>query len=384
MLINLSPEECVGALRSGMLDYVALWEPYASLAVAAGGMVVFTDRDLDFRVFSYLACTQRAVEDKHSELEAISRAHLDAASRLRDDPGRYAARLRMVFGSEIDSRSYESLLHDGYLWPSTDLLSADVLPPDVEKSLTAVADIHQVLQATHFVRAPLDQFLALFAGPAKSSSEVLRLGYSNSIMCATFHVADYDGLFEHHGLTVQAGKRRISDRIARLGADVQEDLRLCHELLSRDPELVIQKLGRMNEQIFREMLRRVSGQEPKSVAAAIETLRELKAAPPDILSWADSVRSIRNVATHQEDVLDPDEAQNVFNIMLNIVEWYDRQSTEVLVTPKRCRRCSLDLEEAWVACPQCGTTTSQKCANCGGALDPSWKVCPRCGRGVGA
>jgi len=382
MWINLSPEECIGALRSGMLDYVALWEPYVSLAVAAGGTVVFTDQDLDFRVFSYLACTQRALEEKHSELEAMSRAHLDAAARLVASPGSYTARLRMVFGADVDARAYEKLLRDGYLWPTTDLLSADALPPDVEQSLTAVADIHQTLQATHFARTPLDALVPRFVRSSKSTSEVLQLGYSNSIMCATFHVADYEGLFEQHGLTVQAGKRRIADRIARLSADMQEDLRLCHELLSRDPELVIQKLGRMNEQIFREMLRRVSGQEPKSAAAAIESLRELKAAPPDILSWADSVRSIRNVATHQDEVLDPDEAQNVFNIMLNIVEWYDRQSVEVTVPQRQCRRCRLDLHEEWIACPQCGTTTSHECAGCGAILDPSWKVCPACGRAV--
>ena len=201
-------------------------------------------------------------------------------------------------------------------------------------------------------------------------------------MCATFHVADYEGLFETQGLRVQAGKRRIADRIARSSADVQEDLRLCHELLARDPELVIQKLGRMNEHIFREMLRKITGEEPKSAAAAIESLRLLKAVPPDILSWADSVRSIRNVATHQIEAPDLDEAQNVFNIMLNIVEWYDRQSSETSLPVKRCRRCHLDLHEDWVACPQCGTTTSVDCAKCRGALSPGWKVCPRCGCAV--
>jgi ABC-type nitrate/sulfonate/bicarbonate transport system substrate-binding protein len=331
MLINLSPEECIGALRSGMLDYVSLWEPFVSRAISVGGTVVFTDQDLDFRLFSYVACTQRALDEKHGEIGAVSHANLDAAGRLVADPGSYAARLRMVFGSEVDARSYEKVISEGYGWPTTDLLSASRLPLEVEQSLSAVADIHQTLQATHFARAPLSQLLPSASSSPKSGSETLQLGYSNSLMCATFHVADYDGLFETQGLRVQAGKRRIADRIARLSADVQEDLRLCHELLARDPELVIQKLGRMNEHIFREMLRKITGEEPKSAAAAIESLRLLKAVPPDILSWADSVRSIRNVATHQIEALDLDEAQNVFNIMLNIVEWYTG-------SPRR-RRC---------------------------------------------
>ncbi len=379
MMINLSPEECIGALRSGMLDYVSLWEPFVSRAVAAGGTVVFTDQDLDFKLYSYVACTQRALDEKHTEIAAMSQANLEAAGRLVAKPSAYSARLRMVFGSEVDARSYERVIGEGYLWPTADLLSATRLPSEVEQSLIAVADIHQKLQATHFSRAPISQLLPGSSRPPKSGSETLQLGYSNSLMCATFHVADYDGLFLSQGLQVQVGKRRIADRIARLSADVQEDLRLCHELLARDPELVIQKLGRMNEQIFRELLKNISGEEPKSAGAAIESLRLRKAAPPDILSWADSVRSIRNVATHQIETLNVDEAQNVFNIMLNIVEWYDRQSSEVSLPVKRCRRCHLDLHEDWIACPQCGTTTSADCSQCNSPLSPGWKVCPSCG-----
>jgi ABC-type nitrate/sulfonate/bicarbonate transport system substrate-binding protein len=383
MVINLSPEECISALRSGMLDFVSLWEPFVSRAVAAGGTVVFTDQDLDFPLHNYVVCTQRALDEKHDEIAAMSRAHLESAGSLASDPRVYASRLRTVFGAEIDARSYEKVIHDEYLWPTDDLLSASRLPEDVERSLATVASIHQALQSTQFASGSLARLLPTASRTSPTGSEILQLGYSNSLMCATFHVAEYEGLFEKQGLQVQAGKRRVADRIAKLSAAVQDDLRLCHELLGRDPELVIQKLGRMNEQIFRELLVRDTGEEPKSAAAVIESLRNLGAVPPEILSWADSVRSIRNVATHQAQSLDLDEAQNVFNIMLNIVEWYERHSANTSSAGKRCRRCHLDLHEDWVACPRCGTSTSAACQQCGGDLSPGWKLCPRCGCALG-
>jgi RNA polymerase subunit RPABC4/transcription elongation factor Spt4 len=286
----------------------------------------------------------------------------------------------MVFGSELSARTYEKLLTEGYRWESVDMLNGGRLPDEVTESLAAVWKAHEELQATNFSEHPLSTLVQ--HRPKRGEPDrnaLLLLGYSNSIMCSSFHVADYAKLFQDQGFEVQTGRRRIEDRIARLDITTQDDLRLCYELLRRDPELVVQKLGHMNEQLFRGLSRDLLRVEPKSIAAVIEGLREAGVVPADILSWADSIRSIRNVVTHGDQPLSDDEAANVFNIMLNIVEWHLSAGSALKAAAPRCARCKNPVEAAWVACPSCGSSLSGKCRGCDQALQAGWKACPYCG-----
>lgn len=377
--INLSPLECLGALASGMLDYAALWEPYVSIAIEAGAQPVFTDNDIPFNMYGFLVATERAVQHKYDTVEMCRQVHDHALEILEAEPETFLSRLRMVFGTEVSLNTYENVLTDGYDWSKVDLLNAPALPSEVLASLDGVWQAHQELQRTTFAERPF----ASLVGPAERSRNPdpspLNLGYSNSIMCASFHVADFANLFATNGLEIQSGRRRIEDRIARLSTDNQDDLRLCYELLRRDPELVIQKLGHMNEQLFRTMYRDLLGSEPKSIAAVIEGLRENELVPADILSWADSVRSIRNVVTHNDQSVTDDEASNVFNIVLNILEWHLNAAGSLTPPASKCPRCKTATDPAWVACPNCGAGLTGTCKSCDRNLEPTWKVCPHCG-----
>ena len=382
--INLSPEECVNALSSGMLDYAALWEPYVSLAEAVGASRVFTDDEVPFSLYGFLVATERAVDEKYKLVEACRQVNDAALESLRRDPASSVKRLRMVFGSAVSTQTYERILTDGYDWEAVDLLNADTIPEAIMAGLQGVRAAHEELQGTTFSDRPIEALIGAAQGDRpRDDTAPLLLGYSNSIMCTTFHVADYEGLFTSHGFDVQSGRRRIEDRIARLDAETQDDFRLCYELLHRDPELVIQKLGHINEQLFRRLSRQLLNTESKSTAAVIEALRESAAIPSDILSWADSVRSIRNVVTHAEQRVTDDQAANVFNIMLDIVEWHLGARDSLASAIARCGRCRAHVESDWVACPNCGASLSGTCRGCDKPVETTWKVCPHCGTSTG-
>lgn len=381
--LNLPPEECLHALRMGMIDCAALWEPHVSIAVDAGASVWFTDQDLDFTMFSFIVATERVVGEKTAALEALVKGHLAAIDAIESDLDPFGQRLRMIFGPDLTAASYERILREAYKWPRHDFLASGALDPEVKKALGAVLETHVALgtvdggAADLVLLAPHDEEADL---PA--DEQALDLGYSNSIMCATFHVGDLGEMFDSAGLAMHVGRRRVEERIARVSAERQDDLRLCYELIDRDPELVIQKLGRMNEQLFRGQLRRLTEKDPRSFGAVLESLRELDAVPGDILSWSNSIRSIRNVATHEDETLTSEEAQNAFNIFLNVIEWCDRHQLESSAVGGRCPRCRAPVDDDWVACPECAASLSYQCDSCGDGLQPGWKLCPRCGTAV--
>lgn len=381
--LNLPPEECLHALRTGMIDCAALWEPHVSIATDSGASVWFTDRDLDFRMFSFIVATERVVGEKTAALRALVRGHLAAIDEIESDFDPYGQRLRMIFGPDLTAASYERVLREGYEWPRHDFLTEGAIDADVEAALSGVLATHVALGTVDGNAAEIDRLAPRDEDPDLPAAEQhLNLGYSNSIMCATFHVGDLAELFDSAGLAMHVGRRRVEERIARVSAERQDDLRLCYELIDRDPELVIQKLGRMNEQLFRGQLRRLTGQEPRSFGAALEALRDLDAIPGDILSWSNSIRSIRNVATHEDETLTSEEAQNAFNIFLNVIEWCDSHRLESIAVGGRCPRCRAPVDHDWVACPECAAPLSAKCDSCGDGLQPSWKLCPRCGTAV--
>lgn len=381
--INLSPAEAIDALAMGMIDYAALWEPHVSVAVSRGAEIVFSDQDLDFTMYSFIVASERSLREKPAALKRLVTVHQEAISGLETGLRSLSPRLRMIFGSSLPDRRYVELLREGYSWHPDTFFDGENPRDEIAKSLSIVAETH-ILLGTGGSRTPKVEplFEAVPPGEGFDEKDGLNLGYSNSIMCTSFHVADLLNLFRKHDFQVSIGHRRVEERIARLDEDLQDDLRLCHEILPRDPGLVIQKLGRLNEQIFREISRSVIGEEQRSLGGILQELETTGAVPRDTLSWADSIRLIRNVATHDDAAIRVDEAHNAFSIFLNIVEWYTENREALLNAAARCPRCRANVEADWVACPQCGLGFANTCTGCNAALEPNWKLCPSCGQAL--
>jgi len=377
IIVNLSPEECIEALSVGLIDYAALWEPFVSIAKKANNNVVFTDKDLNFKMYSFIVATDKAIINKTSSLTSFLQLHSASIDQISNQLPRFLPRLRLIFGSDIDVNRYHIMLRDEYYWPGGNYLEdKKSINSDLEDSLKSVYKTHFDLGNGEISDFSVQRFFPS-GRPVKDLPD-LNLGYSNSIMCATFHVADLSKSFSEFGLKVDSSNRRIEERIALLQEKWQNDIKLCYELLQRDPELVVQKIGRMNEQLFREIEESLIGETSKSIAAVIQSLRDKKLIPRDILSWADSIRSIRNVATHDNEKILPDESQNAFNIFLNILEWYE-QASQNLFKHTRCPQCYNELNKDWNLCPRCGKSVQTNCSSCKKELKPEWKVCPYCG-----
>lgn len=381
-IVNLSPRECVDALDIGMLDYAALWEPYVSMLENQGARRVYSDQDLDFSIHSFLVCTESALREQAGDISRFVRLHNEALDRMEENLAPYLEQLRLIFGEALPISRYREVLTRDYDWPKSDFLSRADVPDHLERSLRRVFDTHHELRGESSPEFRVEEF---FPGIERSDSEGggerLTLGYSQSIMCTTFHVADIAGLFAEHGIDVEGSLRRVEERIALLPEPFSNDLKLCHELLPRDPQLVIQKLGRMNEQIFRKIEREVLGQETKSLAAVIDNVRATDLVSRDILSWADSIRSIRNVATHEDETISREEAKNAFRIFLKIAEWYEGDGEQILGRTL-CPRCGKDVHEDWRACANCGYALERKCPECGRQVEVNWTACPYCGENL--
>jgi len=371
MVVNLSPAECLDALRIGMIDYASLWEPHVCVAKQQGGEKVFSDRQIDHPMCSFIVATDKAVMHSGCAIKRFLAAHDDAIRTIDSLSDNDFDRMRMVFGTELTVGEYRHLLANNYKWP----LSTDDLAGEISACIEGVLEMQRSIQMLAPRKLSIDDLLPQYGG---SDAEQVTIGYSNSIMCAGFHVADIKGMYGRHGFAIQRSGRRVEERIALLRESLQHDLRLCYELIGRDPELVVQKVGRLNEQCFREIETKVLGEESKSAAQVIDNIRQRRIVANEILTWADSVRAIRNVATHGHGSITSEEATTAFNIFVNIAEWYDANIDDIL-SMQYCSRCHEKVEADWVACPGCGMRVLRKCKECNEQLDLSWKACPYCG-----
>lgn len=376
--VNLSPLECLEAIEIGMIDYAALWDPYASLLKNKGHEVVFCDTDLDFSMYSFIVSTENSLLKKRKAISDFVDIHNEAVELINSSElNKYMPSLRYIFGSELKEDFYHNIMKQGYEWPKSNLIKEGVVSDDVALSLEKVALTHQELKNGIDISFDINQLIPEKKDEADDDCSHIDVGYSNSIMCSSFHLADLSGLFSKHGMPLITSNRRMEERIARLDEEYRDDIKLCFELLPRDPELVLQKLGRMNEALFQKIEKSYYGDNRKSIAASIDRIRENNLVSNDILSWADSIRSIRNVATHSDNGINSDEARNAFNIFLNILEWFEKNESEIM-GKKVCARCYKKLDASWKSCPYCGSNTSSSCSGCEQEVQPTWKICPFC------
>lgn len=377
VLVNLSPMECMEAMEIGMIDYAALWEPYLSILTNKNHRLVFCDDDLQFSMYSFIVATQNSLSKKGAAISDFIDVHNETIELIdRAKLPSYIPSLRYIFGSELKEDIYQGIMLDGYEWPASNIIKDARLPDDVEYSLKQIALTHRELKNGVGMSFDVRQLIPA-SDSVESDDNYLDVGYSNSIMCTTFHLADLAGLFIKHDMPLLLSNRRTEERIARLNEKYRDDMKLCFELIARDPELVIQKLGRLNESLFQEIERAFYGDNKKTLAASIERIRENELIPREILSWADTIRSIRNVATHSENAISVDEAKNVFNIFLNILEWVEKNES-IILSKNLCARCSKVLNSEWQVCPYCGYTNPSSCPNCGSKIQTEWKLCPYC------
>jgi RNA polymerase subunit RPABC4/transcription elongation factor Spt4 len=211
---------------------------------------------------------------------------------------------------------------------------------------------------------------------SEAKSREIRVGYSDDLMCVPLLLARLEGLNKDSGVTFTRQARREVERIAELPDSVRDSVEQARDLIGQDPALATMKMARLVELQLRLVADHVLGpSSPKQVSAVISALEERGVLPPLVATSAHWIRSVRNVAAHQDDLSEA-TASAAMTHLLDILEWLAQSG---VTTEMRCPRCSNLIEPEWAVCPNCTLRFERNCAQCGLAMDPSWKACPSCG-----
>lgn len=376
LFIDLPPQRQVEALRDGYVDAVATWEPYASACVSHGGRVAFRATELPFPLLDLIV----AVTDGPGAegIDSLVKLHATMSERLvagaTPEDLNYVRRLfranwsdatvQELIGTSFGTAAAQSL-EASQLAKATDVVSEFV----VSAGLGAAGVAQDGFSSRVLLREYEPEHL-----PAQDTE--IRVGYSEDLMCVPLLVARTLKDISQVPIRFEKTGQREAERIASLPDDLRESVEQARELIAVDPAVATMKMARLIEFSLRSISDQVlGGKSPKQISAVIAGLEEAGILPPVVATSAHWIRSVRNVAAHQ-DSLEPATATAALTHVLDILEWIQ---TSNVAQERRCPRCSQPVQPEWVVCPTCTWRFEQTCERCGLALESSWKACPGCG-----
>lgn len=382
-IVNLTPPDQLKAFEFGFIDGVAVWEPQLTLAEHLGGERVFTTDDTKVAGFNLVCASDTAIEEDAALIDRFLEAHMEAVSVMSGSAIEgHVDYLSSVFDHRIESDDYLKLIQHGYRWPSVAFRSPPAEDHPLVRSITETARFLRGAGLIRHADLPASECFPAHwpAKPPKHHS--LAVGYSDSLMCASYHLGQGLGLFERSGFAIDSDERRLIERIASLDRTFQDELATVEGVLRSDPELAVMKIGRINELLWTEVYRTTHGAgPPRQISKTMAILEEEGLAPLPILSSAGWVRSIRNVATHHGGI-SRSQARSAFEHLIDILEWHEANRDSLTKRETTCPECEKPLDAGWKACPFCGADQSPNCRQCGESVLREWKICPHCGADV--
>jgi hypothetical protein len=376
LFIDLPPQEQVQALREGYVHAAATWEPYVSACVADGGRVVFKATDLPFPLLDVIVASEsgpgaEGIDSLVTLHAAMSRRLVEGAT-LED-----LNFIRRLFRVNWSDERIQELIASSFVMAATQEF-------DLTQLTTAVQLVSEFVTSAGLGVAGSDQnHLADRMVVRKhvhqhepSQNVVLRLGYSEDLMCVPILLARNLKDIGQVSINFETTVQRVEERIASLSDGLRETVEQARELITVDAALATIKMARLVELSLRSISDQALGrQSPKQISAVISGLEEAGILPPIVATSAHWIRSVRNVAAHQDD-LRPATASEALTHLLDIMEWI--QESDV-AQERRCPRCSQPVQPEWVVCPTCTWQFERTCERCGLALESTWKACPGCG-----
>lgn len=377
--IDLSPADQVEALAHGLIDGISAWEPHTTAALRLGARREFSADDVGVPSFNVVCASEEAIATKPGPLSRFLAAHHEAVAMVgRGEVEQHLDVLVGVFDTAVEPASVGAMLRDGYRWPIDHVTEGMATPPLLE-SLAATRRF--LADANLLGRAPVEPtecFAPALDGTA-SEADALVVGYSDSFVCASFHLAQGMGLFARHGFRIDSERQRLVERVNRLDRRLRSELRLVDGFLRTDPRTAVMKLGLLNEELFTGIYRDVYGETPPDrLSKTLELLEDDEVVPASVLACAHWIRSVRNIATHRGEVSSADAA-NCHRFLVDVLEWHASLEGAGLRRRTRCRRCRKDLDPAWKVCPFCSLQVRDSCPGCGEDLHAGWQACPHCG-----
>ncbi|MCM2577564.1 DUF4145 domain-containing protein [Streptomyces meridianus] len=384
VFVDLPPNDQVMAFKAGFIDGIACWEPYTTLAVRLGGERVLTGRESGNQL-NLVCASSEALRERAPALRALLRTHDQATHKLNDGVSRSELHfLQGVFGDSLSQSECEVILRDGIEWADSAESSPTGRRDEITASLRASRDFLVSAGLISGNLPDLADAVAHLGDEAESEdpdrARTLRLGYSDSIMCAPILLGRHARLFRANGLDDTDSESRIVERIAALDEDYRKALRSIRTLISPEPELAVMKAGKIVEQELADFYERCFDRTPpRAISGAIDELSRFGVMPTRAAAAAHWLRNLRNDSAHRgrEAV---QYAETAYRLTVEILEWLQQETAQQL---PRCARCGRAIEDdSWVACPHCAQVRRRDCGACGEPVQASWKACPHCGHGV--
>jgi len=387
VFVNLAPADQLKAFEFGFVDGVSTWEPYTSRIQGTEHVVVHTAADDSIPHFNLLCADESALTpDRRDLLDGFLEAHRAGVRLLHDDGGARALDYVLtVLGVGLPQREYRRVLQERYRWPLDDFLEG--VPAD-HRIGDAIAAASEFLRATGMVPdlAPRPLYPTPTATGGGTVSEpsmtpprregALRVGYTDSVMCAPFFAAQAAGVFEDAGFLIARDAIRNVERVALLDGSMQADLALIRRLIDDEPELAVLRVGQINERILTELFERSFRRSaPMPISKTLARLAESGALPAVIATSSDWIRRVRNEAKSAQGRTGFEIAHRAYEHLLDVVEWEQQSRTEGVL---RCGECSDPVEAPWQNCPRCGARLEPSCEVCEEPVRHEWNFCPGC------
>ena len=374
VFIDLPPHEQARALREGYVHAVGTWEPHLSATLTQGRELAFSGTELSFPFLELLVTT--ADSPAMAAVSSLVGLHRAFCAELVDRPEpKDLSYIRRLFGVNWPDARLRELLASAFD-------SEVVEPNDLGALTTACEQVARFIGATGLGVTSTDamtlvdkvSFPDTKDPSCFSDDQQVRVGYSDDLMCVPLLIARTRT--ELSGFHFGGQPRREVERIAALPDSMRESVEQARELISLDPALATMKMARLAELTLRSLSEQLLGKRSaRQVGAVIAELEEAGLIPPIVATSAHWIRSVRNVAAHQDD-LDEATAEAALGHLLDLLEWLNESN---IANERRCPRCSQAVQPDWVVCPNCTWRFERMCERCGLALEPSWKACPTCG-----
>ena len=369
--IDLDPAEMPHALDSGFIDAASVWEPALTRCLGAGRLVA-SGMDLCDAFPDLVVASDEVCGQSPGELAALVEFHQRMVASLAGGDHHELARTLLGLRKE----RWETVCANAFVPIDFDVSADSVMRKQIVSLCRDVAEFLEQNGMASFEQvdfeAVVSRLFTTVVGGDDPDTELLRIGYSDDIMCLPLLVGELAGAAEESRF--ERKSFRPVERLARLPKDMRAELQRVSEILALQPSSGVLELGRMLEDRARRLAAALGIEiGSKSVAAVWTQLEEIGALDAMTATSAHYVRSLRNVAAHAGTVR-PDLSDSALDRAIDVYEWLARP----IQVAERCGKCRGELKPEWMACPRCGTSRQDKCAACSQDLQPEWSTCPYC------
>lgn len=386
--VNLSTSEQKKAFEYGFLDGVAVWEPHLSLLENMGGQRVFHAGELDIPIYNIIAASDSALQRKEVPLRRFLDTHLAAIDHIENKTSKqYEDYFQIIYDRNIPADVYGNITTNSYMWPRKNFLEdredRELIRKSLENCSTFLNEFGLISS-----NSKIDSH-GCFPGRnggvssnkmSRTTDENLRLGYSDSLLCATFHISQRLGLFEDAGIKIKSDERRLVEKVASFDKEYRGKISEIQDLYKNNFQAATVVLGKENDKLFNRIHERVfSSPPPDEFKELLDELDRENVLPGHVISSSHWIRQLQRIAADQEGITSS-QANDALTRFVDILEWFHNERDSITQINEKCPSCDSEIEDMnWKVCPQCGSQLSNTCGNCGEELELDWEHCPECG-----